>query len=275
MTKQHFILLDQGALRSPKLRERIESAQTCIFVVPDVAFSEMSIKKDPIQSMVRSLALLAPVRDRTFASLSCGEIKQLQRTNSVLTIKDILSGQGTKIMHVLMQGESHPDFSMVVQRILETAPDHRKIYDARQDKATMMNCVAIFSRDLGSSGLKALRSGKITNIEKLGIILLIMSGMKALTESFETDTDVRMLLVRLARIMIWAEKQGLGQIASDKIMNDYIDMDFVVAGSYFDETLTCDKMVTLLDQMLRAALEPEHSNEAAKAAVAIGFKVRE
>lgn len=275
MPEKYFILLDQGALRSPKLRQRIASDLEALFVVPDVAFSEMSIKRDPIQSMIRSLSFLRSVSERTFVSLSCGEIKELQRTGKTPSREDLLSGPGTRVAHALMQGESSADYELVVQRIRETAPQHREIYDARKDKAMMLDFVAIFSRNLGPSGLKALRANRITDVQKLGMIILIKNMMISVSGAFETETDIRMLIVRLARIMIWAERLGLQQVSDGKVMNDFIDMDFVVGGSYFNETMTCDKMVATLDRTLRTALDPEHCNHAAAAASAIGFRVKE
>lgn len=273
MMDDRYILLDQGAFRSAELRQRIAEDPNAYFVVPDVAFSEMAIKTDPILTITRSLESLKSAADRTFMSLSCGEIKGLQRTRAQLLLKDLLNGPGTKILRVLLEGDASPDYGAVIQRILETAPDHRKIYDGRQDKAVMVDHVAIFSRNLGTGGLRALRAGKIEEIEKLGIIIMIMTQMEKVGGRFETDVDMRLLLVRLARIMMWAEKQGLGNISPNKIMNDFIDMDFVVAGSFFDEIMTHDKTVKVLDGIMRSALDFEHAKRAVAAAMAIGFKV--
>jgi len=242
-------------------------------VIPDVAFSELSIKADPIQSLTRSLGALKAVADRTYVSLSCGEIKELQRKGAPLSLQDVLSGPGTKIVRVLIEGASSPDYSLVVDRILETSPNHKELYDGRQDKAVMMDHVAIFSRDLGEAGLRALRAGKISEVEKLGMILLMMTEMAKTPGSFQTDIDMRHLLVRLSRIMMWAERQGLQNINPDKVMNDFIDMDFVVTGSFFDETMTHDKTLASLDRVMRAAMDSEQSQRAVSAALAIGFKV--
>ena len=66
MAEQRYILLDQGAFRGARLRERIANNANACFVIPDVAFSEMAIKADPIQSTTQSLKALRPVVDRTF-----------------------------------------------------------------------------------------------------------------------------------------------------------------------------------------------------------------
>ena len=255
MPEQRYILLDQGAFRGETLRELIAHDANVCFVIPDVAFSEMAIKADPINSISRSLVALRPAIDRTFVSLSCGEIKALQQRGSAVALHEILSGPGTKIARVLIEGETCPDYDRVVDRILETAPNHKKLFDGRQDKAVMMDHVAIFTRNLGANGAKALRAGRISEIEKLGMILLVMTKMATSTGPFESDIDMRHLVVRLARILMWVERQGLDNMKPDKIMNDFIDMDFVVAGSFFDETMTHDKTLAALDRVLRDAMD--------------------
>ncbi|MGO7135787.1 hypothetical protein AB9E06_33675 [Rhizobium leguminosarum] len=225
------------------------------------------------KSISRSLDALRPAIDRTFVSLSCKEIKALQQRGSAIALHEILSGPGTKIARVLIEGETSPDYARVVERILEIAPKHKTLFDGHQDKAVMVDHVGIFTRNLGVNGSKALRAGKISENEKLGMILLVMTKMVTATGPFETDIDMRHLLVRLARILMWAEKQGIDSINPDKIMNDFIDMDFVVAGSFFDETMTHDKTLAALDRVIRDAMDIELAEHAVRAAQAIGFKV--
>lgn len=270
MADVRYILLDQGAFRSSELSDRIASDASAHFVVPDIAFSEMVIKRDPIQTIMRSLRALKPAADRAYVSISCGEIKALRQSRPKLALSDLLTPQGTEILRVLLEGEASADYAAVVARILETAPSHKAIYDGRQDKAAMLDHVAIFSRKFGAHALRFLRAGKFDEREKLGIILMIMTTIQS---HFETEVDMRYLLVRLARIMMWAEKLGLENISDEKVLNDAIDMDFVVAGSYFDEVMTRDKTVAALDRILRKAMDKDYSTGAVAAAFAIGFKV--
>lgn len=273
MPEARYILLDQGAFRSSRLRTRIATDLDACFVIPDVAFSEMTIKADPILSITKSLEALRPAIKRTFVSLSCREIKELQRKGSPLKLNDVLSGPGTKVARVLLDDASSSEYRTVVESILTSSAEHRALYDGRQDKAAMIDHVEIFGRSIGTAGSKALRAGKITELEKLGMILLILKQIETATGPFETNIDMRHLLVRLTRIVMWVEKQGLKTRTPEKMMNDFIDMEFVVAGSFFDETMTEDKTVAALDRVVRAAMNLEHGKRAVDAAVAIGFKV--
>lgn len=273
MIKTRFVLLDQGALRSVELENRIQSDDGAHFVVPDVAFSEMAIKRDPILSVKLSLELLKPVASRVHVSLSCGEIRELQREQPELLLPDILTEPGTQMLKTLLGDPAAPEYAVIIRKLQETAPEHRAIYDARQDKAVMIDHVAIFARNLKSAGLSALRAGKIDERQKLGMVLMIMEKMVDKTGAFPTDIDKRMLFVRLSRILLWAERQGLEGIKPEKVMNDFIDIDFVVAASYFDEIMTRDKTVEYLDRMMRNAMIQPYAESAIEAATAIGFKV--
>ncbi|MGO8530160.1 hypothetical protein ELI49_24270 [Rhizobium ruizarguesonis] len=273
--KIRYVVLDQGAMRHEMLQTRIANDPDAVFVVPDVAFSEMAMKRNVLYTVRRSLSCLQAAVDRTYVSVSIKEIVEYEKENggNVIRFDQLLSGPGTRIGRGLIIGETSPDYDAIVQRLTETEQDHKALFDPRKDRDEMQRHVAMFKKSFGTARLKFLRTpGAYTEDIKLGMIVLIMQSMTRDPGAFPGDLKKRTLLVRLLAIMYWAEKDGLDNIKPEKIMNDYIDMDFVVIASYLDEIMSVDEKVKMLDRQVRRIMDIEDAARMMKVARETGFR---
>lgn len=273
--KIRYVVLDQGAMRHERLQARIANDPTAVFVVPDVAFSEMAIKRNALYTIRRSLSCLRAAVDRTHVSVSLKEIVEYEKENggNAIRLDQLLSGLGTRIGRGLIIGETSPDYEAIVQRLTETEQHHKALFDPRRDRDEMQRHVAMFKKSFGAARLKFLRTpGAYTEDIKLGMIFMIMKSMTRDPGAFPGDLKKRTLLVRLLAIMYWAEKDGLDYIKPEKILNDYIDMEFVTIASYLDEIMSLDDKVNMLDRQVRRILDIEDAERMMKIARETGFR---
>lgn len=273
--KTSYVVLDQGALRHEMLQTRIASDPEAVFVVPDVAFSEMAIKRDALYTLRRSLSCLQAAVDRTYVSVSIKEIVEYEKDNggNVIGLDQLLSGPGTRIGRALIIGESSPDYETIVQRFAEIEQDHKALFDPQRDLDEMQRHVGMFKKSFGAARLKLLRTpGAYTEDIKLGMIVLIMQSMTRHQHSFPGDVKKRTLLLRLLILIYWAEKDGLDYIKPEKILNDYIDMEFVIIASYLDEIMSLDDKVNMLDRQVRRIMDMEDAERMMNLARETGFR---
>ncbi|MQV12179.1 hypothetical protein GHL01_00270 [Sinorhizobium meliloti] len=257
------------------LQARIANDHNAVFVIPDVAFSEMAIKRDVLYTLRRSLSCLHAGVDRTYVSVSVKEIVEYEKENggTVIRLEQLLSGPGTRIGRGLIIGESSPDYEAIIQRLNETEQDHKALFNPQKDRDEMQRHVAMFKKSFGAKRLKLLRTpGAYTEDIKLGMIVLIMQSMTREPSAFPGDVKKRLLLVRLLALMYWAEKDGLDNIKPEKILNDYIDMEFVVIASYLDEIMSVDEKVKMLDRQVRRIMDVEDAERMMKVARETGFR---
>ncbi|ANL74253.1 hypothetical protein AMC83_PA00026 (plasmid) [Rhizobium phaseoli] len=273
--KIRYVVLDQGALRHEMLQTRIANDPDAVFIVPDVAFSEMAIKRDVLYTLRRSLSCLQAAVERTYVSVSIQEIVEYEKENggNVIRLDQLLSGPGTRIGRGLIIGESSSDYEAIVQRVTEIEQDHKALFDPRKDLGEMQRHVAMFKKSFGAARLKLLRTpGAYTEDIKLGMILLIMQSMTRDPEAFAGDVKKRTLLLRLLILIYWAEKDGLDNIKPEKILNDFIDLEFVIIASYLDEIMSLDEKVNMLDRQVRRIMDIEDAERMMKTARETGFR---
>ncbi|TAZ73819.1 hypothetical protein ELH70_14715 [Rhizobium ruizarguesonis] len=273
-----YVLLDQGAMRHEMLQARISGNASTIFVIPDVAFSEMAIKKHVRYTLRRSLSPLLAAIDRTYVSVSVKEIVEFEKQSggNVIRLHQLLSGRATRIGRALIQGDSSPDYPKIIARLDETELAHKSLFDPMKDLDAMRRHVLAFKKSFGTARLKLLRTpGAYSEEVKLGMITMIMQAMTRQPGMFDGDVTKRMLLVRLLLLMYWAEKDGLDNIKPEKIMNDFIDMEFVVIASYLDEILSADEKVKMLDRQVRRVMDIADAEKMITAARDTGFRTSE
>jgi hypothetical protein len=207
--------------------------------------------------------------------VSIREIVEYEKENggNVIRLDQLLTGPGTRIGRGLIIGESSPDYEAIVQRLTEIELDHKALFDPRKDLDEMRRHVAMFKKSFGAARLKLLRTpGAYTEDIKLGMIVLIMQSMTRDPEAFPGDVKKRTLLLRLLILIYWAEKDGLDDIKPEKILNDYIDMEFVIIASYLDEIMSVDEKVKMLDCQVRRIMDVEDAERMMNLARETGFR---
>jgi hypothetical protein len=137
----------------------------------------------------------------------------------------------------------------------------------------MQRHIAMFKKSVGPARLKLLRTrGAYTVDIKLGMIALTMQSLTRDPDAFPGDVKKRTLLLRLLLLMHWAEKDGLDKIRPEKILNDYIDMEFVIIASYLDEIMSGDEKVKMLDCQVRRIMDVEDAERMMNLARETGFR---
>ena len=271
-----YVVLDQGAMRQEILQERIANDPGAIFIIPDIAFSEMGIKKDVRYTLRRSLTPLRSAIDRIYVAVSVKEIAEFEKRNggNIIRLDQLLSGSATRVGRALIEGETSPDYAEVIKRIDDTEQNHKALFDPPGDRDEMRRQVLAFKKNFGAARVRLLRTpGAYGEDIRLGMIAMIMQAMTRAPGPFNGDVAKRMLLVRLLALMYWSEKDGLDNIKAEKIMNDFIDMEFVVIASYFDEIMTVDEKVRTLDRHVRRVMNIADAEAMIMAAEATGFRI--
>lgn len=195
------------------------------------------------------------------------------RRLATLAFNQLISDTATRLVRVLVAGADAPDYRAVADRIRDTAAAHKALFDPEDDKRKMMNYVRLFKAGMSVDRLRGLRAGRYTEDEKLGMVLWMVSAMNQVGPAFDTEVGRRLLFVTLLRIVMWGETEGLENTDPAKVMNDSIDMEFVVMASYFDEIMSRDNRVQRLDRQLRNVMNVMLSERMMKAAYETGFRV--
>lgn len=262
-----LVVLDQNKLREPRAPEVVEllkNSPNTHFVLPDVAFVEMT--KNPSAreaTLVGSLMMLAPYPERIHISKGIGECLRGELERQVDCVRHMLLREGRAFVRNLLRGVEDGGARTIEMDRVVSDPDGHHAGIARQylnhdlNKESVAQLIESMKKGFPTGYEKELRAGRIPQDQRLNTIHAYASSMLCaiLQESYGFSEGqtwafakrkpmlLRHFYSRMWLCMDWIQKGGFECIAEEKVTNDLIDHEYIMTATCFHGLITGEKRV--------------------------------
>ncbi len=245
-------VVDQNRMRKQELQDIIEQEPEARFVIPDVAFVEMSKHANWEYTMRLSLAPLIPVIERTFLSLSVGEAMKVEFASrrpidSAALLPNQFQGFVRSLIDEFDQGRDGPS-KRLIHSGFENARSSLLVQelDAEKEKSKILSIVESWSSALKPEMLKALRSNVYGDKFRLSYIQVTVdvdffhqvTNLEGLSESQSEDfMSTRPMVLRYLYLLVrhavnWVIASGLSNVDPKKELNHLLDMEYAAIATF-------------------------------------------
>lgn len=259
MTKR-YLVLDQNILRRAELSDMVKNQQETHFVLPDLAFLELT-KNDMWKETLRaSLAILAEAPTRVHIAYSVNEslkkeletfqpqTKHLMHREAAIFVRDLLCWVRTGV-------------ETVAFRRIEEDPEHRLAVAAdhlshNANRSRLAELIEVTRNVLTEEQQKMLRSNQLSEKERL---LMILGHAKILAVGILQEADIergkaigfikqrplvfRYILLNVWHCVRWISEGGFEGFPAEKVSNDVLDQQYVLTATSFHGVLSDDARV--------------------------------
>jgi hypothetical protein len=250
-----FYVVDQSMMRSPRLMSIIQTQQNASFVVPDTSLVEMVKSTQWENTMRGSFAAFSSALSRTFISISVPEAIRIERTSRrSVDRKMLLMEDGTYEMREIIQmlASGAPGLAEIRRRIDALRSDLlSEEADPVAEKGSLERIVKALVKECGPQMVADLRSGRMNRTAQLGLIRVQAAKLLRKNEplsQLEARALIRSraLLLRFYYLKLryanwWVTRGGLETAKPTTVLNHRLDQEYILIGSFFDETLTKDQ----------------------------------
>lgn len=268
--KKLYVVLDQNVLRTSELDRLISSRQGINFVLPDLAFLEMTKSEQWESTLHNSLAMLATIPHRVITSISIGEAMRREQVNSV-PVTDHLTHKGaTRFVRGILNSVHDKSNGVELERIKSDYGNHRAglrrdFLNHQENKNRAVDLIDSTKEMFSDELIKRLRAKTISLDEKLEIIFhvaplllektfvrLNFSKNKAKFFLKRKPMILRYIYLKAWFCLDWIEKDGFASIREEKVTNHFLDHEYVLTATCFDGLMSADAAVnTAYQAMLR------------------------
>jgi len=260
-------VVDQNMMRSDDLRAQIHADTDCRFVIPDAAFEEMIKHEKWEETMRRSFHVFEPVIERVFFSASIGELLRYETEHRrPVGLKQILPDELTErarefVKAVLVGGKPLDEIRQRMTERRHMVLSERQSGDVR--KSAVLTHVKTLEGINGPDLTKDIRGGRMSIDAKLGLLKLRAEEIVREFCGFEFSFPVAFQLITTRFVCAtlwyredWLFRGGLNDAKPKMLANDEMDMEYVLAGSFFDKLVSKDCRAMRCDAALRRVICP-------------------
>jgi hypothetical protein len=248
-----FYVVDQNFFRLPALAELVQDKKNR-FVIPDAAFFEMSKAAEWKSTYLNSLRFLAQSPSSVFLSKSVGEVLNEETTTRKASTK-IISQLNTQLVRGLLceikAGVEGPVFARFESGMVQSQTDFiQPRLDHEKNKKSVRALLETIKSSMHPDLVRGLKNHSVPESEYLdGVRGLLPHVLDSLFDDLNMSKEARKSFVKkmpmIARhtylkiIMCcdWIVKNGFDCIKAEKITNDLLDHEYVIAATYFDSLL--------------------------------------
>lgn len=252
----HYVVVDQNVLRSTMLKDRLSSDKAAQFVIPDLAFLEMTKSAQWEQTLRTSLAILSTEKNRVFVSRSVGDALRAELSSKVPVNEKMLYREATHFVREILQSVSDGSDGHGIVRIRNDPDNHREALEKdhlnhESNKTQLAGLIASTDSMLDSQFTKRLRSDKVSPDERLENIFQVATALlpQLLAKYGFTREKSHMFMKRkpmLLRYMYlkawqclnWLEMGGFENLPSKKVTNDQLDHEYILTATFFHDLLS-------------------------------------
>lgn len=272
MTKR-YLVLDQNILRTPELVELVRSNGGAHFVLPDLAFLEMTKSSEWQRTLHDSLATLSTVPNRVHLAYSVNEAlaNELQSLRPVtghllfreatVFIRDLLlwvrTGRETDAFRRIQADPDNHKGSVISDHLNHVA-----------NKSQLAELIDGAKRIIPEQVQKQLRGASIGDSERLDVVHEIAKGLlpnilaeagvnynKARSFMKQRPMAFRYVLLKVLDCVNWISKGGFESFPEHKVSNEDLDHQYVLTSTFFHELLSRDGRVNESHKHLRLLLQ--------------------
>ncbi len=252
-------VVDKNFLESPELAEFLSADPSHRAVLIDFSAIE-GYAGNPVKNMHKSLAIVSQHPDQILVLKGAGEIIAMGAINPD-TRFDLVDWNQTrgfaKFCRQLERAKAgDPKYVAAIAGLAQAAQAHLAMMETKM--AFMSDAFEEIRRMVGPEALRARREKTKLPLEAgKKIITLICHLADSL---FANDPTVPKIQGTLAEArhyytfryatasvvlaLLWAQSGGAGGARTDKLRNDFVDLSYVTAATYFDGLLTNDKKMS-------------------------------
>lgn len=259
--KRRWLFLDQHSAKHPKFVGLLQDPNVSV-VVSDVYLTEFT--RAPSSVAKRHLDELAKYPDRVWVAKSGGECVRWE----IASLRRITQGRIIDHRTTQFMREQLSDTGALAARLTDAAVEQQVRLERYSDPFMGQQFIQL-TKDVQGK-MKALkdykrRSGGPLSEEDLKSV--IRNGRMALanyligshkhepqeakTFALKDSYMLRSFCANLCRVIDWAHVKGIEGQGDEPMYNEYMDIEYVAAGSYFDAFLTNDERNVRNDLNLR------------------------
>ena len=253
---KRYVVVDQNVLRKEVLRDLLVSSRATHFVVPDLAFLEMTKTLQWEQTLRGSFAILSTARSRVVVSHSVGDALKTELTRRSPVNGRMLHQEATDFVRDILQSVRDGSTGHGIARIKSDSKNHRDALandhlDHDSNKTQLNGLIASTKAMLPGEFAKRLRAKKVQPIERLDVIFQVATALLPgiLADAGFTNQRARALIKRkpmLLRYMYlkawqclnWIEMGGFECLPSNKVTNDQLDHEYILTATFFHGLLS-------------------------------------
>lgn len=283
-----LIVLDQNKLRedrAPEVVHALQNEPNIHFVLPDIAFIEMTKNPDHREKTLRgSLRLLAQYPNRVHVAKGLQdcfkfELLTLESSANRLTLREHRDNLRRLLKAVAGGDEGASD----LQRLVEDPDNHYSIladqyFNDLANKKRLGDIIDALKGALSESTLKDLRAKRLNRTERVEIVYQraprLLSGLfkgmgvpegKAWSFQKKKPMILREYYSMLLLAIDWIASGGFESAAPKTITNDLVDHEYVITATCFHglvtgETRMTDAYYDLRDLLSRPSYPPTTPN---------------
>lgn len=254
------LVIDSNQLRTDRLYEFLAQSPNNSAVLPDFAAME-AYKGESLKTIFKSMAVLSNfpnqviiLKGSTKVSRLSGRTKGLQRR----LIDERQTRDFPEYIHALRQAEAgNSELQAQIMSLGDYANEH--LEKMRGEAMNIRGAIEVLGSRYSKEERAALRAREEYTpelIDKLVRTVLEMAGMifresphsrklptyAELPNTFIFRVTLACYLLGLRRFA----SGGFGELSSEKLRNDFVDMMFVAYGTYFDGLMSSDKNVNYM-----------------------------
>ena len=259
--RRRYFVVDQNYLRTQALQAILIEQPDVQLVLPDLGMFEIA-KPDQRELTVRqSLGTIARYPARVFVSRAMSECLKYELETCRSVEGHLLFREGTcflrKVLLAVATGTPNDEYT----RVIEDRGNHlsglkRDYLNHETNKTRAVELVDATKREMSIEFAKRIRGARATQEELLAFIrekapsilvgVLVDKGFsreRAVNVARKKSMLLRYFYAKLWACLVW-EKQGrLDGLGAEKVSNDLLDSEYVLAATFVDGVLSMDTKV--------------------------------
>lgn len=254
-------VVDQNFLRRPALPALIAAQPRAKFVIPDTGLVEMVKHENWEETFRNSFQFLAPVVSRCYMSMSVQEARETEIARSQSIAGSLLPEEFTQMLRGAIVDSQVGDGRMLSMLRSRTASVRAELLanelSPTDNRTEFQSTVDAMLKVLSAVELKAARQNGDAGRDARRVLAhsigdaLYVAHMKKVGVSDQVQRRLwkakgmnrRWCYMRAHHALQWIGGGGLDSLPDYKLMNDTLDQDYVLIGSFFDEVLSHETRV--------------------------------
>jgi hypothetical protein len=253
---KRYVVVDQNIFRKEILKELIASSPATQFVVPDLAFLEMTKAKQWEETLRSNFTILSTARSRVVVSQSVGDALKTELVKRAPIGKQMLDHEATGFVRGILQSINDGSICHEIERIRMDPENHRDALakdhlDHDRNKAQLDGLIDATKSMLPKEFTKRLRAKKVGPDERLDVIFQVATGLlpgilfdagftrdKARILMKQKPMLIRYMYLKAWQCLNWIEMGGFENLSSNKVTNDELDHEYILTATFFHDLLS-------------------------------------
>jgi hypothetical protein len=260
MGKRHLVV-DQNLMRRPLLETLLFDDPELQIVIPDLAFLEMTKTDEWESTLANSLAILARYRSRVHVCLSLNEALRYELHSLSPVGRKMYFPEATNFVRDLLMGVQTGRESEALMRIRENPDGHLQNLAAQHlnhlaNKESVSELVSATSQLITDDTKKRLRAKTLSDSERIDLLFELGQGLlpqvlgsrgvphaPAVSFARRRPMTIRYIYLKAWRCVRWIADGGLENRDPDKVTNDELDDQYILAATFFSGLLSWERTV--------------------------------